>query len=210
MYIMLTQEGDILSRIPLELMITSDPSSHQGLNKLAANDPLLASVPSLALILRLLFEFNDASSGYKPYVAILPRKFSIPLFYTPEELACLKGTSILGTLSLPGPALKDYFVAVQAYIHISRIIASSDILPPGSFTVEAFMWARAVCLTRQNQINVEGGKMQLSLIPLYDMFNHRHGEVPVSKCSLILHLIPKLAMPRRFPAEKLKLAMKYA
>ena len=38
--------------------------------------------------------FRGEESGYAPWLALLPHAFSTPLFYTPDELDELRGTTL--------------------------------------------------------------------------------------------------------------------
>lgn len=175
-------KDSILASIPLKLMIVSDPSQISELDLLVKSDPILRSIPNLVLILRLLIEFNKHDSLFKNYINILPRYFDLPMFYTPSKLAFLKGTSLFGLV------IKDQVYLAQQYLHIMNLLKARNysLLTANQFTLQAFMWARAITLTRQNPIPIVDdinldtdaeNKTQLCLIPFYDMFNHKHGEV---------------------------------
>jgi len=38
--------------------------------------------------------FRGEESGYAPWLALLPHAFTTPLFYTPDELEQLRGTTL--------------------------------------------------------------------------------------------------------------------
>jgi histone-lysine N-methyltransferase SETD3 len=113
------------------------------------------------------------------------------MFFTPEKIMLLKGTSLFGlsTINILALALKDQFTLAQQYLHIRNFLKlhGKSFISEEKFTLQAFKWARAITLTRQNSIphiNVQKHQMsnkptnlpmQLALIPLYDMFNHRSG-----------------------------------
>lgn len=104
--------------IPRHLMIVSETIDSQ-----IASDPLLTAIPSLVLILKLMIEANNKSSFFAPYIKILPRSFTIPMFRTPQEIALLKGTSVMGMIIFHlDSVIKDMFNMARQYIHISLFL----------------------------------------------------------------------------------------
>ena len=107
---------------------------------------------------------------------MLPRKFSIPLFDPPEKVKYLKGTCVFNCV------IKDLFNFARQFLHIRQLIQRNPDFPLTleQFTLDAFKWARAITLTRQNplpRVDGETTHYALCLIPFYDMFNHQPGHV---------------------------------
>lgn len=160
--------NESVSVVPAKMMIRADLIRKE-------SNPLFSDIPHLALCLNLLVEANDPASGWKEYIDILPRKFSIPMCNL-DQVQYLKGTSVYFQI------MKDLLNICRQYIHLvhtAKANPNKDILNAVSFA--GFMWAKAVCLTRQNQIPIKmsenaGPTMVLCLIPFYDMFNHKQKE----------------------------------
>ena len=66
---------------------------------------------------------------------------------------------------------------VRQYVHIRKLLETHPIVPLKKFTYDLFTWAKGVVMTRQNQIPLDNQKECMCLIPLYDFFNHKAGEI---------------------------------
>ncbi|CAM9709133.1 unnamed protein product [Phaeothamnion confervicola] len=112
-------------------------------------------------VLRLLHELGlGDASPFAPYLAVLPCAHRIPIQWTAEERALLRGTAA-ETLAAAGRLEKDFrvFEAVRA-LHPGLWAA-------GVCTAEAF--ARAVMWVRSRGFTVFGDPF---MVPCADMFNH--------------------------------------
>ncbi len=81
-------------QIPRRIMLTNEHAhlAQASIAGLLASDPMLASNPSLALVLQLLHERNNPKSFWKPFLDILPVTFDLPLFFSFDELQELQGS----------------------------------------------------------------------------------------------------------------------
>lgn len=151
---------DHLVSIPSSLLMIS-PFIH----------PIFSSIPSAALILTLIFHDLSLNSFFLPYIMILPRIHYLSMYFSPAQLSLLKGTGVYKE------AMKDNLGQYKLYMLLFKALQNSNFgIPIESFTFSKFQWARAVVLTRQNEVIVDG-RPTLCLAPFYDMFNHVHGEI---------------------------------
>lgn len=168
-------KSERLIEIGQDLMITTIPNDHL-LQSMIESDVLLQSFKNLVLILQLLKQANDVNSFWKDYIQALPTEFALPMFFSLDEFESMKGLSVMHD------CIKDVFHSIRQYCHLYRLLTKYPFIPLNTLTFSSFEWARAVTLTRQNEIKVQIGdtvENHLSLIPLYDMFNHSAGEVSI-------------------------------
>ena len=77
------------------------------------NDRLLQSLPSAALSLYLLAERWNPDSFWRPYIDMLPKTYTIPLFYSVDEVRMLEGSPVyLEVLNQNRSIARQY-----AYLH---------------------------------------------------------------------------------------------
>lgn len=84
--------------------------------ELASRDPLLIHMPNVALALLLLLQRRDPQSFWKPYVNILPQKYTTVLYFSPDEMLHLKGSPAFGNSS-------QYMILTQLFSIFSFIIS---------------------------------------------------------------------------------------
>mmetsp|Transcript_19887 Transcript_19887/g.35483 ORF Transcript_19887/g.35483 Transcript_19887/m.35483 type:complete len:498 (-) Transcript_19887:131-1624(-) len=169
------KKHELFIRIPRKVMMTSTQASGSGLGKLMMKDPTFGSMPNLMLAMYVMFESLDPNSFYKPYLDVLPRNFSLPLFFTSEELAELRGSpSYYDALKIQKQTLRQYIMATKL---LSGRSLSDLNLPP--FTYRDFRWAVGIVMSRQNRIpsKADPKKYVLTLIPGWDFCNFRDGEL---------------------------------
>ncbi|CAB3976636.1 histone-lysine N-methyltransferase setd3 [Paramuricea clavata] len=168
------QAGEKIFNIPRKLILTSEHSSSTFLGSIIETDKLLRVMPNVVLALKLLNESHEEDSFWKPYIDILPRKFSTPLFFTQEELSALQGSQVLNNvLNLYRSIARQY-----AYLHqiFKKIPTNNKLNFMKSFTYSQYRWAVSIVMTRQNQIPCSSGNgLHLALIPFLDMCNHCEG-----------------------------------
>ena len=167
-------EGEKVISVPLRVIMTSEPSTDT-LARLS-HDPLLQSDDSCLLSMRILDEFNNPQSFWKPYLDILPTAFDgLPILCS--DLQQFADTSIMDL------AVDSLTILARHYVHLFIMLSRMNV-DTSRFTWASFLWARCIAMTRQNQIQIvtKSGepRMALCLIPLYDMFNHKAG--PITTC----------------------------
>lgn len=140
--------------------------------------PLFESKANVKLALALLIERLNPRSKFRPYLDVLPSKFSTVLYFTPIEMRELLGTAALG------PAIKQVkFIASQyAFLYKYLMISANDNDPiieelRDNFTYEFYRWAVSCVMTRQNVIPRDDLVSESVLIPGWDMANHTNGTV---------------------------------
>jgi hypothetical protein len=140
-------------------------------------------------------EYLSPNSFYKPYIDILPSEFGIPLYFTLEEFAALRGSPLQSQAILMLRAHTVRYMELRAIIELDTERVQS-VLPLDKFTYQLYRWAVAVVKTRQNEIpacspdepaapatevteatasaeaSSGSSRTALSLIPMWDMCNH--------------------------------------
>ncbi|KAJ1522792.1 hypothetical protein ONE63_001948 [Megalurothrips usitatus] len=86
------KEGDMMIAVPRSVMLTVENIQHSPFKELAKKDPLLVNMPNVALSLLLLLQRHDPKSFWKPYMNMLPQKYTTVLYFTPDEILQLKGS----------------------------------------------------------------------------------------------------------------------
>jgi len=170
-------KGDLAVAVPAALtMSTTTALECPELGTLVADDPILRAVPSLTLALHLLLEKNaPEGSQWGPYIASLPprRALHVPLLFDSEALQALEGMSVVMDV------YRTFVDFIRQFLHCRRWLQYHGVHSPW-FTWEEFSWAAAVVMSRQNALPVECpvyGRSALSLVPLFDLFNHEPGEI---------------------------------
>ncbi|KAI9184252.1 Histone-lysine N-methyltransferase setd3 [Blastocladiella emersonii ATCC 22665] len=175
-------------RIPRSLvMSTMSAQRSPRIRDFLTADRQVNGLPAaVILVVHLLEHKFDPTSFYKPYLDVLPDAFALPYFFDPEDLAELKGSSVLREVYVQ---LCDM---LRTYALIFDAVEKSKIVSIWNFTWVEWRWAMAVVHTRQNVIPaytkaeadewVAAGRQLSSLprtttclIPGWDMINHREG-----------------------------------
>lgn len=86
----------------------------------------------------------------------------MPIFFTSDELAYLKGSFTLGKIADRHAELKE------EYESIVKSLPSYGT----QFSLEDFVWARTVVITRIFGLMINGCKTD-GLVPMADMLNHK-------------------------------------
>lgn len=180
---------ELVLSVPRHLMLTTGDAMESNLGRQLFSDPILHAHSSLQLVLYLLFKKENQpakeNTFWSPYFSILPRSFPLPIFFNLEELSLLRkslifGMSTIGAVIFVGNVLRFFRMLMRQYTHVFGLLqkcASPPILIT-AFTLDSFMWATSVVITRQNPIpNRHGIGTDLALIPIWDMCNHRDGPV---------------------------------
>ncbi|CAG9788151.1 unnamed protein product [Diatraea saccharalis] len=168
------KEGSLILTVPANVMMSERNAQESELSEFIKVDPLLQNMPNITLALFLLLEKNNQESFWKPYIDILPEKYTTVLYFTPEELTALKPSPVFES------ALKLYRSIARQYAYFSNKIHSLDIPVLKKlqeiFTFDNYRWAVSTVMTRQNNIQL-GNSDVTAFIPLWDMCNHEHGKI---------------------------------
>jgi len=170
------------------LMMLTETAFKSPLGALLSQDSLCQSLPSLVLVLHLWYERfatkEKAPSFFKPYIDVLPTKFSLPIFYTDKELSLLKGSPTMLTI------LKLKKSTVRQYVYYYNLFKRVRYMSIPEFRYEDFLWAVGVVMSRQNKVPSAKNPADSvsSLIPGMDMCNYADGEMktfynPDTDCS---------------------------
>jgi len=178
------EDGEQVIRIPRKAMMSVETAKSSSIGTLIERDPLLKSMPNVALAVHLLIERNSPASIWESYINILPHTYTTPLYFTQKQLELLKGSPALED------ALKQYKFVARQYAYFYRLFANT--LLKDYLTYDEYRWAVSTVMTRQNRVpakdavvagvtDVPSGDEQTSmvntLIPFWDMANHDHGQV---------------------------------
>jgi Rubisco LSMT substrate-binding/SET domain len=170
------EAGEVLLSVPRRLMMTTEGavrSKTEDIEVLFDMD-VVKRLPSLILALHLLDErFNvGAESFWAPYIDALPRRYSIPLFWSGAQIEALRPSPVhIKAQRIVANAVLQYCSLWQE--QYASIMTSTPVFHPDHFTWRQFRWAIGAVLTRQNQIPSEDRThAELALIPLWDMCNH--------------------------------------
>lgn len=168
------KEDDLILEIPRQLIfsvLTAAPEL-----KDLQNDVMIQHMPQIGLAIALLIEKNKQESKWKPYLDILPKKYSTVLYMSVNDMIELKKS-----ISFEH-ALKQCRNIARQYSYFHKLFQNNDNnvsnLLRDNFTYEDYKWAVSTVMTRQNIIPSEDGlKMIHSLIPMWDMCNHEEGKI---------------------------------
>lgn len=163
------EKGETFVRIPREAMLSADVH-RSPLKELVEMIPALCEMPSLLLALRVLAEAADDTSRFREYIRILPSAFSTPFFgFTAAEVEMMwPSPAGLSTIRALRAQMRDYTYVYEA-VHKLRLRQ----LGVAVLSLDNFIWALSVVMTRQNALRGKGG---LVLVPGWDMCNHQRGE----------------------------------
>jgi hypothetical protein len=149
-------------------------------------DRVPASLWPLKGGLRLLFEFalqsgsrgaggglgampgsDVQSSFFAPYIHLLPNSFdSIPLFWSPQQVAALQYEPLAAQLRMRAAFLRSKSAELSSYVHVFGALA------PELTTPERLGWAMSCVSSRAFQLRPDAG--HCSNLPLIDMMNHSY------------------------------------
>ncbi|XP_055544926.1 actin-histidine N-methyltransferase [Wyeomyia smithii] len=109
---------------------------------------MVQNLSNLMLALLLIVERFQPNSVWKPYLDVLPDRYSTVLYFSPADMAELKGTSAFG------PAMNQCKNIARQYGFIKKFIQTKTALLKDNFTYDLYCWAASTVMTRQNLIPV--------------------------------------------------------
>lgn len=198
--------GVELFRVPLSRVITEQTAlADAAVEKMSAQLTLLRQFPSALLAFFLLIErLRARRSPWQPYLDVLPRTYSVPLFWTWPELLLLRGSPAFAQ------AHQMFKLALRLYLVVQRLCEGAAVQqqqqqPPPKQTQQQqrkpvapqplnaplglgraptyahWRWALSAVFTRRNFVPGPGGTgTSLALIPGWDMCNHQTGHLTTS------------------------------
>jgi hypothetical protein len=171
------ERGAELFRVPMSCIISeATVLAHPVLSQLQAQLSVLKQFASPLFALFLLVERGRGeASRWRVYLASLPLRFSVPLYWSWEELQLLQGSPAWTQ------AQQQWKNAVRLYA-VVRHVCSQNLAAlglPAAPTFVQWRWALSAVVTRRNSVPVSENASLLALIPVWDMCNHRSagGEV---------------------------------
>lgn len=161
------------SDIGPEETIVSIPYNYIMTTEVAKDGPLCRRITSSGCLLRskhsflAVFLLEEREKGnqsfWYPYINILPVKYANkPINFTQEELSWLKGSFSLEKISQQRESLEEEYQNIISYVSEFR-----------RFSLDEFMWARHVVITRIFGMVIGGLKTE-GLVPYADLLNHKH------------------------------------
>ena len=101
------------------------------------------------------------SETFNSYLNMLPKNFQeFPIFFSAKELEKLKGSLVHGMIVQRLSGLKDEYKSF-----LSKF-------PETEHSLEQFIWARLVVISRVYTFQMGNGKIIEAMVPFADMFNH--------------------------------------
>ncbi|XP_058824718.1 actin-histidine N-methyltransferase [Topomyia yanbarensis] len=186
------QAGDLFVTVPKKLIfsVTADTKIPDIMKDIPVM--MVQNLSNLMLALLLIVERFQPNSAWKPYLDVLPDRYSTVLYFSPTDMAELKGTSAFG------PSLNQCKNIARQYGFVKKFIQAKTPLLKDNFTYDLYCWAASTVMTRQNLIPVNLRDPESSstgdadntagtdtdefgtnpvLIPFWDMANHMNGEI---------------------------------
>lgn len=159
------KKGEELFRIPLSLLLSVE-NIKSPIQKPFEECGIKGDT---ALALMLLWERSLGSeSRWAPWIKVLPREYSQPLFWSPSERAELKGSNLaVLTDTLDEQVRQDYLTMVTPLVEKFPQQFHSE-----NFSEQLFRWALATIWSRAFDTQVNGRPLRV-LVPFADLFNHQ-------------------------------------
>ncbi|KAM7349606.1 SET domain containing 3 [Cochliomyia hominivorax] len=165
------KKDELIFTIPRQLILSEENLEYEFVHQ-------YFKFSNIKLAFTLMIESLKPDSFWKPYIDLLPDSYSTVLYYTPEEMAELKGSNVLSD------ALRLCLIIARLYVNIYNW--PEDAIPfkgfKDIFNYDMLRWAVSTAMTRENLIprlkplaGEEAPSTIASLIPFWDMANHRNG-----------------------------------
>jgi len=153
---------DVILYVPLEIIMTSEVAKGSEIGKKIIASGCEVRSKHSYLAAYLLQERANPKSYWKPYIDILPVKYAnMPVFFEEGTMQWLRN-------SMSAQKISDRIDSLRReYDNIRRHVPEF-----AKFTLEEFIWARFVVITRIFGLVIEGNKTD-GLVPYADMLNHK-------------------------------------
>jgi hypothetical protein len=162
-------EGEVLVSLPWRSCITTEHlrASQHPLAGMAANeqDKTLEQHEMLALF--LLYEYHQPNSAWAPYLCMLPRKLTSPIFWPTSMLDMIPSGPLLEkTIALKKTLAQRFEETVAPVVGRYKSVFPADML-----TLPNFLWAIGTVKARNWGMTWKGKTVSV-LAPLADLVNH--------------------------------------
>lgn len=155
---------EIIMQIPLNYIMTTEMAKESEIGQKLLESGLTLSSQHSYLACFLLQERAKESSFWDPYLRCLPTKYSnMPINFTDEEKRYLKGSFSIEKMEARVESLEYEYNNICDHITGFEKIAS----------LEDFIWARHVVITRIFGMSIEKDVKTNGLVPMADMLNHK-------------------------------------
>ncbi|XP_063696141.1 actin-histidine N-methyltransferase [Culicoides brevitarsis] len=178
------EKNELFITIPDKLVFSFDKAPME-VQRAAKTVSLISSMPNISLAFFLLVERLNPKSFWKPYFDVLPEKYSTVMYFKPNELNELKGSSALKpAINQIKNIARQYAVLYQIYQKLEDDYENpiGKILKD-KFTFDLYCWSVSTVMTRQNLIPTiknDSVTKQPALIPFWDFANHANGYLSTS------------------------------
>lgn len=113
-------QGSLVIAVPRDMMMTVETAAKSPLGVLMGKDQILKNMPNVTLAMFLLVEKFKGDSFWKPYLDLLPKRYSTVLYFNVEELGELQGSPTLET------ALKQIKSIARQFAYFYKLVNTSD------------------------------------------------------------------------------------
>ncbi|CAJ0581220.1 unnamed protein product, partial [Mesorhabditis spiculigera] len=185
------QAGELVISVPRNAGLNVDQARRSPMLKRAfERDLVMAKMDNVGMTLWLCCQRMLPDSPWEPYLNVLPSSFSLPLYYSLEELKAIRPSPLFEETLLLYRNISRQFA--YYFLHLAKneeydrnrkgqetpILYNSP-LSVENFTFNLYLWAMSMVATRLNMIPSEmqtdqDGKplMIPALMPMFDMANH--------------------------------------
>lgn len=113
-------QGSLVIAVPRTLMMTVESAARTQLAPLLERDHILKNMPNVALAVFLLMEKFKGDSFWKPYIDLLPKRYTTVLYFTVDEMEELIGSPTLES------ALKQVKSIARQFAYFHKLFTTSD------------------------------------------------------------------------------------
>ncbi|VDN97402.1 unnamed protein product [Rodentolepis nana] len=164
-----------LLHVPAEDMLYLKNLTTQ-LPKFLVKDPIFCGMNNVALSIATLHELSlGEKSKFKEYISSLPSTYSTVAYLSVDDFAVVDGFPAAElVLNTYRNICRQY-----AYFYLLFDRMKDEIVLPNymkSFCFKDYQWAISTVMSRNNMIPGNEGEV-LCLIPLWDMINHKQGQL---------------------------------
>lgn len=114
------EQNTLVIAVPKKLMMTIQNAKEGIMRELIEKDKILGSMPNVTLAIFLLVEKFKEKSFWKPYIDILPKKYTTVLYFTIEEFEELRGSPTLEV------ALRQIKSIARQYAYFHKLFATCN------------------------------------------------------------------------------------